>query len=110
MPNGSVVKVEAVSGGWLKTTWQGVHGWCSATYVEVAGIDGPKLGALPGVEVVEPLGDVSDGFTAWKVRSAGDPREVLHQRASADGFRLRALERRMPTLEEAFIGLVGGEA
>lgn len=79
-------------------------------YVEVAGVEGPKLGGLPGVKLVEPMGDAGEGFSAWKVRADGDVREMLHARASADGFRLRALERRLPTLEEAFVGMVGKEA
>ncbi len=78
------------------------------TYVEVKGIDGPHLGRMPGVELVEPLATV-DGWSAWRVRSAGDPREALAARAAAGDFQLRALERRMPTLEEAFIAIVGRE-
>lgn len=78
------------------------------TYVEVRGIDGPKLGKLPGVEVVEPLGTV-EGWESWRVRAATDPREMLAARAAAGELQLRALERRMPSLEDAFIAMVGRE-
>ncbi len=78
------------------------------TYVEVRGIEGPQLGRLPGVRVVEPLGEVQ-GWAAWRVRAEGDPREMLAARAQAGEFSLRALERRAPSLEEAFIGVVGRE-
>jgi ABC-2 type transport system ATP-binding protein len=78
------------------------------TYVEVQGIEGAQLGRLPGVSLVEPLGG-RDGWAAWRVRSEGDPRESLAAAAAAGSFRMRALERRLPTLEEAFISIVGRE-
>ncbi len=78
------------------------------TYVEVRGIDGPRLGGLPGIARVEPLPTV-DGWAAWCVRSSTDPRELLAGRAAAGDFQLRALERRAPTLEDAFIHIVGRE-
>ena len=73
-------------------------------YVEVAGIDAKGLGAVPGVDQVEPLGEV-EGFGAFRVNAAGDPRTAI----AALGRPLRTLERRLPTLEEAFIGIVGRE-
>ncbi len=78
------------------------------TYVEVRGIDGPRLGSLPGIAQVEPLPAV-DGWDAWCVRATTDPRELLATRAAAGEFQLRALERRAPTLEDAFIHIVGRE-
>ncbi len=78
------------------------------TYVEVQGIEGRQLGGLPGVQVVEPLGTV-DGWECWRVRAGADPREGLAALAAGGAFRLRALERRLPSLEEAFIGVVGRE-
>jgi ABC-2 type transport system ATP-binding protein len=78
------------------------------TYVELQGIEGPQLGRLPGVDVVEPLGEV-EGWGAWRVRASSDPREGLAALAATGAFRLRALERRLPSLEEAFIGIVGRE-
>ena len=71
-------------------------------------MDGPKLGKLPGVEVVEPLGTV-EGWDAWRVRAAADPREMLAARAAAGELQLRTMERRMPSLEDAFIAMVGRE-
>jgi ABC-2 type transport system ATP-binding protein len=78
------------------------------TYVEVQGIDGPALGSLPEVQLVEPAG-VVEGWQAFRVRASGDPREALAARAASGEFRLRALERRLPTLVEAFIHIVGRE-
>ncbi len=78
------------------------------TYVEVQGIEGPQLGRLPGVKLVEPLGEVN-GWAAWRVRAEGDPREGLAASAASGAFRMRALERRLPSLEEAFISIVGRE-
>jgi ABC-2 type transport system ATP-binding protein len=78
------------------------------TYIEVQDIAGPQLGRLPGVDIVEPLGE-REGWQAWRVRSTADPRESLATLAAGGAFRLRALERRLPTLEEAFIAIVGRE-
>lgn len=84
------------------------------TYVEARGIDGPALGRLPGVSLVEPLPEPGGGYAAWRVRSAagGDDaavRSMLAERSVTDRFFLRALESRLPTLEEAFVGIVGQE-
>ena len=78
------------------------------TYVEVQGIDAPALGSLPGIDLVEPAG-VVDGWSAYRVRAAMDPREGIAARAGTGEFRIRALEARLPSLEEAFIGIVGRE-
>lgn len=78
------------------------------TLVEVQGIDGPALGALPGVDVVEPM-HAADGWSTYRVRSAGDPREAIAARAAAGGFRIRTLERQLPSLEDAFLAIVGRE-
>ena len=78
------------------------------TYVEVRGISGPQLGKLPGIDRVEPMGQ-TDGWDAWRVQASGDPREMLGASAAAGPWQLRALERRMPTLEDAFIAIVGRE-
>ena len=77
--------------------------------LEVAGADPREVGALPGVRVVEPLGQ--DGaFSSLRVRAeGGDPREEIARAAAARGWRLRAIEERLPTLEEAFLGVVGQE-
>ena len=77
--------------------------------LEIAGADPREIGGLPGVTVVEPLGS-ADGFLQLRVRAARDPREALAQAAAARGWRLRALEERLPSLEEAFLGIVGRES
>jgi ABC-2 type transport system ATP-binding protein len=73
-------------------------------YVEIGGIDAKGLGALPEVELVEPLGD-TDGFSSFRVRAKEDPRPAIARLQKP----VRALERRLPTLEEAFLGIVGRE-
>jgi len=77
------------------------------TYVELDGVDAKDLGGWPGVDRVEPLG-VDGRWRAFRVRAAVDPRPALAARAAALGVELRALELRRPSLEEAFIDLVGG--
>lgn len=78
------------------------------TFVEVQGIDGPALGAVPGIDLVEPAG-VVEGWSAFRVRSQGDPRETLSAQAAGGAFRIRTLERRLPSLEDAFLAIVGRE-
>lgn len=80
-------------------------------YVEVNGLTGPQLGGFEEIDLVEPLVSADDrgGWSTWRVRAAKDPREAIARRAAAQGFKVRALERRLPTLEEAFIGIVGRE-
>jgi ABC-2 type transport system ATP-binding protein len=75
---------------------------------ELAGIDGPRLGALPQVDLVEPLG-VDGEWRSFKVFAKTDPRVAIAELASSSGARLRTLEHRLPTLEEAFVGIVGRE-
>ncbi len=77
-------------------------------YLEVAGALDKEVGALEGVQMVEPLGTDGD-FLKLRVRAPADPREMLFRAAAAKGWRVRALEQRLPTLEEAFIGIVGRE-
>lgn len=77
-------------------------------FVEIGGVDGPGLGALPEIDLVEPLG-ASDGFNAFKVRAKADPRPAIARFASVGAHPLRSLERRLPSLEEAFLGIVGRE-
>ncbi|MFZ5475368.1 MAG: ATP-binding cassette domain-containing protein [Myxococcota bacterium] len=73
-------------------------------YVEIGGIDAKGLGALPQIELVEPLGEAG-GFGAFRVRAKDDPRPAIARLNKP----VRALEHRLPTLEEAFIGIVGRE-
>ena len=77
-------------------------------YLEVAGALDKEVGALAGVQMVEPLGNDGD-FLKLRVRAPADPREMLFRAAAAKGWRVRALEQRLPSLEEAFIGIVGRE-
>lgn len=66
---------------------------------------GPALGGLPEVQQVAPEGE------AWAVTPAPgqDPRPALAALVVARGWQLLALERVMPTLEEAFLAIVGRE-
>ena len=76
--------------------------------VEVTRLDGPALGALAEVELVEPLGE--DGpWRSFKVHARTDPRPAIAELVRAQGAQVRTLEHRLPTLEEAFIGVVGQE-
>jgi ABC-2 type transport system ATP-binding protein len=75
---------------------------------EVEGIDGPRLGGLPGVDLVEPLG--TDGsWRSFRLYANVDPRPAIAELARAAGGRVRSLEHRLPTLEEAFVDIVGRE-
>ncbi len=78
------------------------------TRVEVRGLDAPTLGALPEVSLVEPLA-ATEGWPTFRVRGPGDPRPAVAALAAARGATLRCLERRAPTLEEAFLSIVGRE-
>lgn len=63
------------------------------------------VGALPEVELVEPL----DGG-ALKVIAPADPRAAIARLCAEKGYTLTTLERVLPTLEDAFLSLVGAEA
>jgi ABC-2 type transport system ATP-binding protein len=76
--------------------------------VEVDGLDGPRLGALPQVDLVEPLG--ADGaWRTFRLNARIDPRPAVAELAREAGARVRTLEHRLPTLEEAFVSIVGRE-
>jgi len=77
-------------------------------YVEVAGLDGPALGGLPEVALVEPLQQQGE-WRAFRLRAPADPRPRVAALAARSGARIRALEERQPTLEEAFLAIVGKE-
>ncbi|MCK6504397.1 ABC transporter ATP-binding protein [Myxococcota bacterium] len=66
------------------------------------------VGALPEVEQVTPRG-VDDGFTLLDVRAPADPRTAIARLATTRGWTLRAMERHVPSLEEAFLAIVGAE-
>jgi ABC-2 type transport system ATP-binding protein len=75
----------------------------------------PLIGALDEVEQVRPLdpssGDAGDdeGFLPFEISAPGDPRTAIARLATARGWTLRAMERRAPDLEEAFLHIVGKE-
>jgi ABC-2 type transport system ATP-binding protein len=75
---------------------------------EVDGIDAPRIGALPQVELVEPL-SVDGAWRSYRVFATSDPRPAIVALAQASNAKVRTLEHRLPTLEEAFVGIVGRE-
>jgi ABC-2 type transport system ATP-binding protein len=80
----------------------------SHTFVEVQGIDAPGLGAMPGIRLVEPAG-FAEGWAGFRIHAGSDPREAIVARAATGAFRLRTIEQRLPTLESAFLSIVGRE-
>ena len=76
--------------------------------LEIAGIDAKGVGSWPEVRLVEPLASL-DGFARFRLRADTDPRTAIARRAAALGLDLRALDIRLPTLEQAFIDIVGRE-
>lgn len=83
----------------------------SWTLIEVQGIGAAALAEAEGVEQVEALPQAleSDGWVSYRVTSRGDVREALIRRVQAAKGRVRAVEARLPALEEAFIDIVGEE-
>ena len=67
-----------------------------------------QVAKLPEVEQVTPQG-VDDGFALLDVRAPADPRTAVARLATAQGWTIRAMERHVPTLEEAFLAIVGAE-
>ncbi len=68
----------------------------------------PVVGALAVVDQVAPQG-TSDGFELLEVRAEGDPRTAIARLATEQGWQIRAMERHVPSLEEAFLAIVGRE-
>ncbi len=60
----------------------------------------PIDGALPGAEL---------GLTRLELRAPEDPRPAVARLATARGWTIRAMERVVPSLEEAFLAIVGRE-
>ncbi len=83
----------------------------SWTLIEVQGITARDLADADGVEQIEPIPTTlqSDGWTSYRVTSRIDVREALIKRVHAANGRVRAVEARMATLEEAFVDIVGEE-
>ncbi len=77
--------------------------------IELAGPDPDRLpvvlGALPEVDQVTPVGD-SDGFLSLDVRAGDDPRTAIARLATEQGWGIRAMERHVPSLEEAFLAVL----
>ena len=68
----------------------------------------PAVGALAEVEQVAPLG-VAGGFERLEARAPTDPRTAVARLATERGWQIRAMERHVPSLEEAFLAIVGRE-
>ena len=69
----------------------------------------PQLvGALGVVDQVTPL-DATDGFAVLDVRAPSDPRTDIARLATERSWTIRAMERHAPSLEEAFLAVVGQE-
>ena len=69
----------------------------------------PQLvGGLDVVDQVTPLG-AEDGFAVLDVRAPTDPRTAIARLATEQGWTVRAMERHAPSLEEAFLSVVGHE-
>lgn len=66
------------------------------------------VGTLEIVDLVEPQ-DPDGAFAVMDVRSAADPRTEIARLATESGWLVRAMERRQPSLEEAFLAAVGEE-
>ncbi len=68
-----------------------------------------RVGGLGAVEQVRAL-STTDGFSLLEVHAPADPRTAIAGLATAEGWRIRAMERHVPSLEEAFLAIVGREA
>lgn len=82
-------------------------------YAELSGVPATLIGGLPGITEVEPLAELrpsGDGWLRLRVRAPADPRATIAAAVAAAGGQVRALEQRLPSLEEAFVSIVGREA
>ncbi len=77
------------------------------TFAEVRGLEPRALAEIAGVVEVEPL-EVVDGWQRLRLRG-DDVRPAVASFVIGRGGEIRALERRLPTLEETFLDLVGRE-
>ncbi|NOY25940.1 MAG: ABC transporter ATP-binding protein [Oligoflexia bacterium] len=66
------------------------------------------VGALAQVDQVIP-GPADDGFAVLDVKAPDDPRTAIARLATQKGWMIRAMERHIPSLEEAFLAIVGAE-
>lgn len=67
-----------------------------------------EVSRLAEVEQVRPLAD-AEGLVRLEVRAPADPRPVIARLATGQGWTIRAMERVVPSLEEAFLSIVGRE-
>ncbi len=67
-----------------------------------------RVAALAEVEQVRPLPG-PPGLAVLEVRAPQDPRTAIAALATAQSWSVRAMERRVPSLEEAFLALIGAE-
>jgi ABC-2 type transport system ATP-binding protein len=67
-----------------------------------------RVGAMAEVAQVEPE-SVDGGFDTLRVYAPEDPRPAIARMAVERGWTVRALERVVPSLEEAFLAVVGRE-
>jgi len=67
-----------------------------------------RVGALAEVEQVTPL-EPDQGFAVLDVRAPADPRTAVARLATEQGWTIRAMERHVPSLEEAFLAIIGAE-
>ena len=67
-----------------------------------------EVSRLPEVAQVVPQGEV-DGLSTVELRAPTDPRTAVAKLATERGWSLRAMERVVPSLEEAFLSIVGRE-
>ena len=77
------------------------------TFAEVRGVEPRALAEVPGVVEVEPL-EVVDGWQRLRLRG-DDVRPAVASFVVGRGGEVRSIERRLPTLEETFLDLVGRE-
>jgi len=68
----------------------------------------PAVGALEAVTQVAPLAQ-ADGFELLEVKAPRDPRTDIARLATEQGWGIRAMERHVPSLEEAFLAIMGAE-
>ena len=68
----------------------------------------PSVGALAGVSRVDDLGHQA-GVYRLMAHALKDPRQEIAALATEKGWSVQAMERHAPSLEEAFLHLVGAE-
>ncbi len=67
-----------------------------------------EVSRLAEIEQVRPLSE-EDGLVRLELRAPADPRPAVAKLATGRGWTIRAMERVVPSLEEAFLSIVGRE-